>query len=74
MDLNELRMLLEYRKLEIKLQFQDVRHKIGIGGRVLRAIQKSGIIETIIDSLQKPSPPQNSATETGSDNHNTTKE
>lgn len=52
MNIDELRMLLEVRKLELKIQFQDLRHTLGIGGRILRAVQKSGIIETIIQSIQ----------------------
>lgn len=59
MNIDELRMLLEVRKLELKIQFQDVRHKLGIEGRILRAIQKSGIIETVLQSVQtKTNAPQ----------------
>lgn len=54
MNLTELELLLEIRKLELRNSLQDVQYKLGIGGRILRAIQKSGIIESLVQNLQTP--------------------
>jgi len=53
MNLDELRMLIEFRKLELKMEFQEVRHSLGIGTRILRAIKNSGILEGLQESLMK---------------------
>ncbi|WCL47798.1 hypothetical protein [Leptospira sp. GIMC2001] len=47
MNLEELRMLLEVRKLEMKIELQDVQHSLRIGSRILTAVKKSGILEQI---------------------------
>ncbi|MCC5814890.1 MAG: hypothetical protein JJT78_09045 [Leptospira sp.] len=52
MNLDELRLLLEIRKLELKNSLQEVKHRLGIGGRILKAIQKSGIIESFAQTVQ----------------------
>jgi hypothetical protein len=53
MNLDELRMLIEFRKLELKMEFQEVRHSLGIGSRILKAFKNSGILEGIQESFQK---------------------
>lgn len=53
MNLDELKMLLEIRKLELKNGLQDVKHRLGIGARILKAIQRSGIIESISQSVSQ---------------------
>ncbi|MCG9875135.1 MAG: hypothetical protein MH321_10145 [Leptospiraceae bacterium] len=53
MNLDELRMLIEFRKLELKMEFQEVRHSLGLGSRILKAFKNSGILEGIQESFQK---------------------
>jgi hypothetical protein len=58
MNLDELRMLIEFRKLELKMEFQEVRHSLSIGTRILKAIKSSGILEGLQESfLKKPIDP-----------------
>jgi 16S rRNA G1207 methylase RsmC len=80
MNLDELKMLLEIRKLELKNSLQEVKHRLGIGGRILRAIQKSGIIESFAQTIQtytsQSNPPAQpkpqTESESGTQDNNTT--
>ena len=62
MSLEELRMLIEIRKLEMKIHLQEVKHNLGIGARILKAIRKSGIIESIQDGITQYSNKNNNKT------------
>jgi hypothetical protein len=55
MSLEELRMLIEIRKLEMKIHLQEVKHNLGIGSRILKAIRKSGILESFQEGITQNS-------------------
>ena len=51
-SLDELKLLLEIRRLELVNQLQKVQYKLEIGTRFFRAIQKSGIPQEFEKFLQ----------------------
>jgi hypothetical protein len=69
MNLQELRMLLEVRKLELQIQAQDVRHKLGLTSRIFKAIKSSGVLESFAEIFQeftsRPSRPKREGPEPG---------
>ena len=70
MNLEELRMLLEVRKLEMKVELQDVQHSLRIGSRILTAVKKTGILDQLAGLLVPKSQSQASPTTSSVKNPN----
>lgn len=52
MNLDELRLLLQIKKLELKMEGIDVLEKLSLGRRIAIFIQKSGILNRVFTHKQ----------------------
>lgn len=69
MNIEELKLLLEIRKLELKNSLMELQNNLQWGYRILRGIQKSGVLEMVFskeDKKDKTHPSRNQSEKSSS--------